>query len=92
MNTYVTVAIRLIYWKPVTPSCDIVQMDEATWDKFRLTEDKEDRLEIVLKLLHKENLLDVYDIREIAWIPLDDQDKLIIAPNAFDPEPEEDDD
>lgn len=84
------VAIRLIYWKAVTPSCDIVQMDEETWDKFRFAENKEDRLEIVLKLLHKEGMLDVYDVREIAWIPLFGQNKLILAPNAFDMEPDDD--
>jgi hypothetical protein len=29
------VAIRCIYHKAVTPSCDIVYMNNETWDRFR---------------------------------------------------------
>ena len=66
------VAIRCIYQKAVTPSCDIVYMDKETWDRFRFEIGKEQ--------------MDTY-IKEIVWIPLDNQDKLLIAPGC-DPAPD----
>ena len=89
MNDYVTVAIRLIYYMPVTPSCDIVQMDKETWDKFRFG-DKYERMEIALKLVGQEDMDG--KVREVAWIPLGGQDKLLLAPNAFVLDSELDDD
>ena len=72
------VAIRCIYHKAVTPSCDIVYMDRETWNRFRFG----NRKQIALELLGKQDMSSY--IKEIAWIPLDDQDKLIIAP-GFEP-------
>ena len=60
------VAIRCIYQKAVTPSCDIVYMDKETWDRFRF--EIHNRRQIALKLLGKEQM-DTY-IKEIVWIPL----------------------
>ncbi len=71
----VKIVARCIYRKPVTPSCDIIDMDFETWREFLYA--KEDRrIEIVLKLLGHENLRDY--IRELAWIPLDGQTKVIV--------------
>lgn len=28
------IALRCIYYKAVTPSCDIIDMDDATWKEF----------------------------------------------------------
>lgn len=81
----VRIAVRCIYWKPVTPSCDILFMEQETWDNFRFG-DKDKRKEIVLKLLGKEDMSSY--IKEIVWIPLDGQKKLLIAP-GFDPTPPE---
>lgn len=67
----------------VTPSCDIVYMDKEIWDRFRF--EIHNRRQIALKLLGKEQM-DTY-IKEIVWIPLDNQDKLLIAPGC-DPAPE----
>ena len=77
------VAIRCIYNKAVKPSCDIVYMDKETWDRFRF--ELHNRRQIALKLLGKEQM-DTY-IKEIVWIPLDNQDKLLIAPGC-DPMPD----
>ena len=77
------VAIRCIYNKPVTPSCDIVYMDMETWNRFRI--EVRNRKQIALELLGKQDM-DSY-IKEIVWIPLDGQDKLIVAP-GYDPRPE----
>ena len=68
------VVVRSIYYKPVTPSCDIIDMDDDTWREF-LRADKRQRIEIALKLLHNEEM-ESY-VSELAWIPLDGQTKVI---------------
>lgn len=78
------VVIRCIYHKAVTPSCDIVYMDKETWDRFRFEVRK--RKQIALELLGKQDM-DSY-IKEVVWIPLDGQDKLLIA-SGCDPKPNE---
>ena len=50
------IALRCIYYKAVTPSCDIVDMDDATWKEFLHTGGNK-RKEIALKLLDKEWLM-----------------------------------
>ncbi len=67
------VAIRCIYHKAVTPSCDIVDMDNETWRSFFLSGGHKRKM-IAMKLLGKENMTDY--VKEIAWIPLDGQNKL----------------
>ena len=67
------IALRCIYYKAVTPSCDIVDMDDATWEEFLHTGGNK-RKEIVLKLLDKEWLMSY--VKEVVWIPLEGQDKL----------------
>jgi hypothetical protein len=67
------IALRCIYYKAVTPSCDIVDMDDATWKVFLHTGGNK-RKEIALKLLDKEWLMSY--VKEVVWIPLEGQDKL----------------
>lgn len=67
-------AVRKIYYKAVTPSCDIIDLDYETWMKF-FHGDNETRIEIVCKITGKEYMIS--STREIAWFPLKDQ-KLII--------------
>lgn len=69
------VVVRCIYYKPVTPSCDIIEMDDNTWSEFLLADNRK-RIEIALKILQKEKM-ETY-VRELAWIPLDDQTKVIL--------------
>ena len=66
-------AVRCIYYKAVTPSCDIIEMDDTIWKDF-LYSGGHKRKEIALKLLNKESMMGY--VRVIAWITLDDQDKL----------------
>ena len=66
------VVVRCIYYKAVTPSCDIIDMDNDTWRKFFLSTASQ-RKELALRLLKKEHL----SVKEIAWIPLDGQDKIV---------------
>ena len=67
------IALRCIYYKAVTPSCDIIDMDDATWKEFLHTGGHM-RKEIALKLLDKEWLMS--HVKEVVWIPLEGQDKL----------------
>ena len=63
------VVVRCIYYKPVTPSCDVIDLDDSTWREF-LYAKPDRRKEIALKLLGKENR--DTDVIELAWIPLDE--------------------
>ena len=67
-------AIRFRYYKPVTPSMQIVDLTDEQWREFFLLEDARKRHDYMIKLLGKDYL----DTKELWWIPLDDQDKLII--------------
>lgn len=65
-------ALRFRYYKPVTPSMQIVDLTDEQWEEFLRLEDAEKRHDYMIKLLGKEYL----DTKELWWIPLDGQDKL----------------
>ena len=67
------IVARCIYHKAVTPSCDIVEMDQETWREF-LYAKNDKRIEMVLKLTRHEELEG--KVREQAWIPLDENMEL----------------
>ena len=71
----VTVALRLRYRKPVSPSFDIVEM---SWDVCRefLRSSHKDRLKIALRILNRPFFAEY--IEELLWIPLGKQNKLQI--------------
>ena len=70
-----TIIVRCIYHKAVTPSCDVLVLDR---DEFRtfLYAKQQERIRIVLTKLNKPHLFGT--VREIAWIPYDDQDIVVI--------------
>lgn len=68
------IVARCIYYKAVNPSCDIIDMDFETWRKFLYAKDRE-RIEIALKQIGHEDMISY--VRELAWIPLDGQTKVI---------------
>jgi len=72
----VTVALRLRYRKPVSPSCDIVEMSWDVWREFLCSSHK-DRLKIALRILNRPYFVEY--IEELLWIPLDNQNKLQIV-------------
>ena len=72
----VTVALRLRYRKPVSPSCDIVEMSWDVWREFLCSSHK-DRLKIALRILNRQYFVEY--IEELLWIPLDNQNKLQIV-------------
>ena len=69
----VTVVLRLRYRKPVSPSCDIVEMSWPVWREFLFASHK-DRLKIALKILNKQFFVEY--IEELTWISLNNQNKL----------------
>ncbi len=71
----VTVVLRLRYRKPVSPSCDIVEMSWNVWHKF-LRASHKDRLKIALRILNRPYFVEY--IEELLWIPLGNQNKLQI--------------
>lgn len=71
----VTVALRLRYRKPVSPSCDIVEMSWDVWREFLCSSHK-DRLKIALRVLNRPFFAEY--IEELLWIPLGKQNKLQI--------------
>ena len=72
----VVVVLRLRYRKPVSPSCDIVEMSWPIWREFLFASHK-DRLKIALKILDRPYF--VSSIEELTWISLDSQNKLQIV-------------
>ena len=68
------VAIALIHYKAVTPTYLIVEMCDDIWHKFLHSSQRVRQEMIVPKL--KPHL--VGTIRELVWLPLDNQNKLQI--------------
>ena len=60
------IAVRCIYYRPVTSNFLIVDFQKEQWSKF-LWGDKQARINMILPFLPKYHP----SIREIAWIPLD---------------------
>lgn len=52
------IAVRKIYYKAVTPSCDVIDLDYDTWMKF-LHGNNETRKEIVCKVTGKEDMIGI---------------------------------
>ena len=83
--------VRCIYYKPVTPSCDVIELDQDTWFKFLHSESMRDRINIVLKHLNREYMSG--KVRELAWIPMGDNMEFIkhdiVPENSTEPEKEQ---
>ena len=68
--------VRFIYRMSATPSCDIIEMDYDTWKQFLNLESMTSRINMVLKILDREYMAET--VRELAWIPLDDNMELVV--------------
>ena len=83
--------VRCIYYKPVTPSCDVIELDQDTWFKFLHSESMRYRINIVLKHLNREYMSG--KVRELAWIPVGDNMEFIkhdiVPENSTEPEKEQ---
>ena len=75
-----TLAVRFRFYGPKTPTFDIVKLTDIQWREFFWLERSMMRLEWMIRFLNREYLR--HEIKELWWIPLDDQEDLQIAPNA----------
>ena len=73
-------AVRFRYFEARTPSFDIVRLNDAQWREFFLLERSFMRMEWMIRFLHYEYMAHL--IKELWWIPLDDQSQLSISENA----------
>ena len=75
-----TLAVRFRFYGAKTPTFDIVKLTDIQWREFFWLERSMMRLEWMIRFLNREYLR--HEIKELWWIPLDDQEDLQIAPNA----------
>lgn len=73
-----TLAVRFRYYGAKTPTFDIVELTGDQWREFFWLERSAMRMEWMIKFLHYE--YKQHEIKELWWIPLDDQNGLQIAP------------
>lgn len=71
-NRKIRVAIALIYYKAVTPGYFIVEMSWDVWRRFLFASQRVRQDIVVPKLAPNVE----GKVRELVWIPLDNQDKL----------------
>ena len=77
-------AIRFWYYKPVTPSLHFAELDTDQWRKFLGLEKPDRRRDYIMDLLHL-NYMQA-KIREMWWIPLDDNMELKVHRKKKTPE------
>ena len=75
-NKKMRLVVRFIYRMSATPSCDIIEMDYDIWNKFLNLESMTSRVNMIIKILDREYMAET--IRELAWIPLDDNMDLVV--------------
>ena len=75
-----TLAVRFRYFEAKTPTFDIVKLSDDQWREFFWLERSMMRLEWMIRFLGYEHMR--HEIKELWWIPLDDQPGLQIVPNA----------
>lgn len=69
--------VRQIYYKAVTPSCHIIDLDFDTWMKF-LHGNEETRKQIACHAICPEKAESMASYtKEIAWISLDNQELIV---------------
>lgn len=71
-----TLAVRFRFHGPKTPTFNIVELTGDQWREFFWLERSAMRMEWMIKFLHYE--YKQQEIKELWWIPLDDQDELVI--------------
>ncbi len=75
------IAVRCLYYRPITPNFLILNLEENIWSKF-LWGDNKTRIEIVNPYLPRDHP----PIRELSWIPINsltEYDKSILIFNLL---------
>lgn len=73
-------AVRFRFYGAQTPTFDIVKLTDNQWREFFWLERSYMRLEWMIHFLNRDYMR--HEIKELWWIPFDDQEGLQIAPNA----------
>ena len=74
-----TLAVRFRFAGAKTPTFDIVELSNDQWREFFWLERSKLRMEWMIRFLHYEYIR--HEIKELWWIPLDDQEGLqIVSP------------
>lgn len=66
--------VQLIYYYPVTPRCDVINMEDDLFGEF-LKGDDEKRKKIVCEALQYEYS---HKVKAVTWFPLDGQEKVCL--------------
>ena len=73
-------AVRFRYYTATIPSFDIVELNDKQWREFFLLERSFMRMEWMINFLNHQHLR--HKIKELWWIPIDDQSSLRISPSS----------
>ena len=73
-------AVRFRYYTATTPSFDIVELSDTQWREFFLLERSYQRRDWMINFLNRQHLR--HKIKELWWIPIDDQSVLQITPSS----------
>lgn len=76
-----TLAVRFRFYGTKTPTFDIVELNKDQWREFFWLERSMMRMQWMLRFLHYEYMQ--REIKELWWIPLDDQEVLQIASDVI---------
>lgn len=76
-----TLAVRFRFYGAKTPTFDIVELNNDQWREFFWLERSMMRMEWMMRFLHYEYMQ--REIKELWWIPLDDQEVLQIASDVI---------
>ena len=73
-------AVRFRYHEAKTPSFDIVELTYEQWREFFMLKRSFMRMEWMINFLNRQHLH--HKIKELWWIPIDDQSALKITPSS----------
>ena len=76
-----TLAVRFRFYGAKTPTFDIVELNNDQWREFFWLERSMMRMQWMVRFLHYEYMQ--REIKELWWIPLDDQEVLQIASDVI---------
>lgn len=79
-NQYMTLAVRFRFYGATVPTFDIVELDNDQWRSFFWLEHSAMRMEWMIHFMNLDFMR--HEIKELWWIPLDDQSGLQIAPDV----------
>ena len=76
LTNNMTLAVRFRFFEAKTPTFDIVELTVDQWREFFWLNNSQMRMEWMIRFLHYEPMSQ--ELKELWWIPLDDQDELAI--------------